>query len=147
MHPEAPTPGARGLLGTPAGTGRRRVSDASRSEASFSSPRSCKVFANCTIRMPFAVPPLGLDERLRLRADLVAATRAPIDLVPLGEASVALVFEVVDSGECLFARSPDIETEFALRARMRYLDYRPYLEQQWRTAGERAEERLRGATT
>jgi len=94
-----------------------------------------------------AVPSLGLDERLRLRADLVAETRAPIDLVPLGEASVALVFEVVDSGECLFARSPDIETDFALRARMRYLDFRPYLEQQWRAAGERAEERLRGATT
>jgi hypothetical protein len=30
-----------------------------------------------------AVPPLELDERLRLRADVVAATRAPIDLVPL----------------------------------------------------------------
>jgi hypothetical protein len=58
-----------------------------------------------------------------------------------------LAFEVVDGGECLFARSADVETNFALRARMRFLDFKPYLERQWRAAGERASERLRGSAT
>jgi predicted nucleotidyltransferase len=94
-----------------------------------------------------AVPALDLVERLRLRADLVAATGIPIDLVALEEASIALAFEVVDGGACLFSRSPEDETRFALRARMRFFDFKPYIEEQWRAAGERAEERLRGPAT
>src|SRR5207245_11543375 len=34
-------------------TGRSRVNDASRSAAPFARPRACRVFANCTIRIPF----------------------------------------------------------------------------------------------
>ena len=34
-------------------TGRSRVSDASRRAASFARPRSCRVFANSTMRIPF----------------------------------------------------------------------------------------------
>jgi predicted nucleotidyltransferase len=87
---------------------------------------------------------LSLDELTRLRADLVAGTHAPIDLVSLNEAGVVLAWEVVDHGVCLYARDPDIETEFVTRTRARYWDFKPYLEVQWRLAGERLAERRVG---
>jgi predicted nucleotidyltransferase len=91
------------------------------------------------------VPSLSLDELMRLRADVVAEARCPVDLVSLGEASVVLAKEVADTGRCLFAASPDIEVEFVTRARARYWDFKPFLEEQWRSAGRRAEERSRGS--
>jgi len=90
-------------------------------------------------------PALSLDELMRLRADLVDATRAPIDLVALNDASIVLAHEVVDSGRCLFARTPEIEVEFVTRARARYWDFKPYRDEQWRLAGERLAERQRGS--
>jgi predicted nucleotidyltransferase len=90
-------------------------------------------------------PPLSLDELMRLRADLVDATRAPIDLVFLNEASIVLAHEVADSGRCLFARTPEIEVEFVTSARARYWDFKPYRDEQWRLAGERLAERQRGS--
>jgi predicted nucleotidyltransferase len=90
-------------------------------------------------------PRVSLDELLRARADLVAATGAPIDLISLNDASIALAHEVVAGGVCLFARTPDIETEFVTRARTRYWDFKPYRDEQWRLAGQRAGERRRGA--
>lgn len=94
-----------------------------------------------------AEPPLSFDELLRRRADLIAAAGAPIDLVSLSEASVVLAREVADTGVCLYARTPDIETEFVTRARARYWDFQPYREEQWRLAGERAAARRRGPAT
>jgi predicted nucleotidyltransferase len=91
-----------------------------------------------------AVPPLTLDELLRARADLVAATSAPIDLISLNDASIVLAHEVVEAGACLFARTPDVETDFVTRARARYWDFKPYRDEQWRLAGERGAERRRG---
>ena len=44
---------ARGVLRRRGALGRSRVDDASRRAASLSIPRVCRVFANCTIRMPF----------------------------------------------------------------------------------------------
>lgn len=90
-------------------------------------------------------PPLSPEELSRLRADLVAATGASIDLIPLNQASIVLTHEVVESGRCLYARSPDLETEFVTRARARYWDFEPYREEQWRLAGERLAERDRGS--
>jgi hypothetical protein len=43
---------------------------------------------------------------------------------------------------CLFARSPDEETEIVTRARMRWWDWLPVRERQWQTSGERLEDRL-----
>ena len=87
---------------------------------------------------------LPLDELMRLRADAVtAAGGVPIDLVSLNDASVVLAHEIADTGECLFARSPDIEVDFVTRARARYWDFKPFLEDQWRLAGQRLEERRR----
>jgi predicted nucleotidyltransferase len=83
-------------------------------------------------------PPFTLEERVTRQADLAAATGAPIDLVPLDEASVALRYEVAETGVCLHARTPEAATEFVIRSRARYWDFRPYLEEQWRLAGERA---------
>jgi len=91
-----------------------------------------------------ADPPLSPDEVLALRADLVTLTQCPIDLVDLDEASVVLAWEIADTGECLFSRTPDDELNFVLRARTRYWDFKPYLAEQWRLAGERLEERKRG---
>ena len=90
-------------------------------------------------------PPLSLDELMRLRADVVGATGAPIDLVSLNDASVVLAWEVADSGRCLYARDADAETEFVTRARSRYWDFKPFLDQQWRLTAQRLEERRRGS--
>lgn len=89
-------------------------------------------------------PPLPLDALMRRRADLVAATGAPIDLVPLNDASVTLCHEVVEGGVCLYARTPDLETEFVTRARARFWDFKPYRDEQWRLGGERIGERRHG---
>lgn len=89
-------------------------------------------------------PPLSLDALMRLRADAVAAAGGlPIDAVSLNDASIVLAHEVADTGRCLYARSPDAETEFVVRARARYWDFKPFLEEQWRLTGERLEERRR----
>ncbi len=89
--------------------------------------------------------PLALDELMRRRADLVSATGAAIDLVSLNDAPIILAHEVVQAGVCLYARTPDIETEFVTRARARYWDFKPYREEQWRLAGQRLEERRLGS--
>lgn len=89
-------------------------------------------------------PPLTLDELTRLRVDLVDATALPIDLISLNDASIVLAHEVVDTGECLFARDDDVETAFVTRTRARYWDWAPYREAQWRLTGRRIEERLHG---
>ena len=74
-------------------------------------------------------PPLTLDELLRLRADVIAEARVPIDLVALNDAPVVLAREVADGGRCLYARSPDDETAFVTHARARYWDFKPYLDE------------------
>lgn len=89
-------------------------------------------------------PPLSPDDLRALRADLVNLTHCRIDIVDLDDASVVLAWEIADSGECLFSRTPDDELDFVLRARSRYWDFKPYLAEQWRLAGERLEERKRG---
>jgi uncharacterized protein len=90
-------------------------------------------------------PPLTLDQLTRLRADLVDATGLPLDLVSLNDAPIVLAHEVVDTGECLYARDDDVETVFVTRTRARYWDWAPYREAQWRLSGRRIEERLRGS--
>ena len=88
--------------------------------------------------------PLTLDEMLGLRADLVLQVGGEIDLVSLNDAPIVLAWEVADSGRCLYASDPDVEVEFVTRARARYWDFKPFLDEQWRLAGQRLEERLRG---
>jgi len=89
-------------------------------------------------------PPLALDELTRIRADLVGESGVPVDLVSLNDAPIVLAHEVTDSGVCLYARTPDAETAFVTRSRARYWDFKPYRDEQWRLAGERLAERLRG---
>ncbi len=89
-------------------------------------------------------PPLDLEERLRLGADLGEFAGPGLELVSLNEAPVVLAHEVAAHGRCLYADPPEAETDFVLRARARHRDFRPYLERQWRLAGERLEGRLRG---
>jgi predicted nucleotidyltransferase len=89
-------------------------------------------------------PPLEFREFLTLRAGAVEAAGGEIDLVSLNEAGVVLVHEVAETGICLHADPPERATEFVCRAIMRYLDFKPFLKEQWRLAGERLEERLRG---
>lgn len=91
-------------------------------------------------------PALDLGAFLDLRADTVAAAGGEIDLVPLNEAGVILTHEVAETGICLYSDPPDLETEFVCRAIMRYLDFKPYFDEQWRIAGERLAERRRGST-
>jgi len=93
-----------------------------------------------------AAPPLDADELLRLGAVVVEAVHAPVDLVALDRAPIVLAHEVAEHGRCLFARRPEIETDFVVRARARYWDFKPFLETQWRYAGERLRERSRGAS-
>jgi hypothetical protein len=55
-----------------------------------------------------------------------------------------LAHEVTQAGRCLYAEPPELETDFVTRTHMRYLDFKYYLDQQWRLIGERLEERRRG---
>jgi predicted nucleotidyltransferase len=92
-------------------------------------------------------PRLPMSERLRLQADAGAVAAMPVDLIDLDEAGVVLAWEVAETGRCLFARDPEDEIGFITRARARYWDFKPFLEEQWRLAGERLEERRRGTET
>lgn len=87
---------------------------------------------------------LGLYEELNLRADAAREAGGDVDLVSLNRASIVLAHEVAETGICLYAESPEMEGEFVTRARMRYFDFKPYLEEQWKLLGERLEERRRG---
>jgi predicted nucleotidyltransferase len=89
-------------------------------------------------------PALELDELLRLRADLVGAIGAPVDLISLNDASIVLAHEVTESRRCLFARDPHADTDLVTRTRARWWDWAPYRAARWRLAGERLEERSRG---
>lgn len=90
-------------------------------------------------------PPLDADALLRLGAAVTEAVRAPVDLIALERAPIVLAHEVAEHGRCLFARRAEVETDFVVRARARYWDFKPFLETQWRYAGERLRERGRGA--
>jgi len=93
------------------------------------------------------LPRLTLADLMRLRADAVAVAGMPVDLIDLTDAGVVLSWEVAETGRCLFVRDPDDEAAFVTRARARYWDFKPSLEEQWRLAGERLDERHRGAET
>ncbi len=88
-------------------------------------------------------PPLNLYELMDLRAEAVR-TGGEVDLISLNEASIVLAHEVTETGLCLYTSSPELETDFVLRTRMRYLDFKHYLDEQWRLTGERLDERRRG---
>lgn len=64
------------------------------------------------------------------------------DLSSAGLLLCNLAHEIIEGGRCLFARSPDDETELVTRTRMRWWDWLPVREQQWRASGERLEARL-----
>ncbi len=76
--------------------------------------------------------PLGLYEELDLRADAAREAGGDIDLVSLNGASVVLAHEVAQTGICLHAASQGTAAEFVAGARMRYLDFKPYLDEQWK---------------
>jgi predicted nucleotidyltransferase len=92
-----------------------------------------------------ADPPFTLDELTKRRAELVAQTGLPLDLISLHDAPVILAFEVAETGRCLYSGTPDVEVEFVTRARARYWDFKPYREEQWRLTAERLAERGGGS--
>lgn len=89
-------------------------------------------------------PPLSGRDLLRLRADLTLALGDGIDLVSLNREAPTLHREVAATGLCLHAAEPGLDEEFRSRAHLRWLDWKYFLEVQWRHAGERLEERRRG---
>lgn len=89
-------------------------------------------------------PPPEPDAWRRLEAGALSATRIPLDLVPLHRASIVLAREVAVTGVCLFARTPEEEIDFVVEANRRYLDFKPFLEEQWKLSGERAARRVHG---
>jgi predicted nucleotidyltransferase len=86
--------------------------------------------------------PLTLPELLQLQGRLQQAVHAAVDLVSLDEAPIVLAHEIIEGGRCLYARSPDDETELVTRTRMRWWDWLPVREQQWQASAERLEDRL-----
>lgn len=86
-------------------------------------------------------PPLSLYELLDLKVAAARAAGGEIDLVPLNDASVVLSREVAVTGLCLHADPSELETEFVTRSNMEYLDFKWYLNRQWKTLGERLEAR------
>jgi predicted nucleotidyltransferase len=93
-----------------------------------------------------ARPALALPELLRLQGRLQEAARLPVDLVSLDGAPIVLAHEIIEGGRCLYSRSPDDETELVTRTRMRWWDWLPVREQQWRASAERLEGRLGPST-
>jgi predicted nucleotidyltransferase len=89
-------------------------------------------------------PPLGLYELLDLKAEVARAAGGEVDLVPLNDAPVVLAREVAVTGWCLHADPPELETEFVTRSTMEYLDFKWYLDRQWKILGERLEARRHG---
>src|SRR5207244_5303197 len=49
-------------------------------------------------------PPLSLEELVRCRADLVLATKMPVDLVSLNDTPIVFPHEVVTRGRCVYVR-------------------------------------------
>jgi predicted nucleotidyltransferase len=88
--------------------------------------------------------PLDLSEIVRLRAEILNTVPADLDLVALNDAPIVLAKEVADRGRCLYARHPGAETEFVVRARASFWDFKPFLDVQWENAGLRLEERSHG---
>lgn len=89
-------------------------------------------------------PALSLRERMSLAADATLAAGGEVEVVFLDDAPVVLAREVADTGLCLYAASPDLDVEFITSARMRYLDFKYLLDEQWRLAGERLLSRRHG---
>lgn len=89
-------------------------------------------------------PPLSLYELMDLRAEVVRTAGGAIDLVSLNQAPIVLAHEVAETGLCLYANPPELETDFVVRTRARYFDFKPYLDEQWRLTGERLNERRHG---
>jgi predicted nucleotidyltransferase len=87
-------------------------------------------------------PALSLAELLGLQGKLQEAVDVAVDLVSFDEAPIVLAHEIIEGGRCLYARSPEDETELVTRTRMRWWDWLPVREQQWRASGERLEARL-----
>ena len=87
--------------------------------------------------------PLELATLLELRARVVEEVHLPVDLIPLNEASVILCHEIAETGRCLYARRPELETDFVVRSRARYWDFQPFFREQERLARLRSAERSR----
>ncbi len=92
-------------------------------------------------------PRLDLSEIVRLRAEVLDSVNADLDLVLLNDAPIVLAKEVADRGICLYARHPDAETEFVVRARASFWDFKPFLDVQWENAGLRLEGRSHGSAS
>lgn len=90
-------------------------------------------------------PPMSFGELLRLRADLVAEVGEPLDLVSLNDAPILFARQVVDHGRCLYADRPQTEVDFVVRARARYWDFKPLIEESWRLIAERRKARSLGS--
>ena len=87
---------------------------------------------------------LDLYELLALQGDAALAAGGDVDLILLNDAPVVLAHEVAETGQCLYADPPEAETDFVVRAYMKYFDFKYYLDLQWRLMKERQEERRRG---
>lgn len=93
-----------------------------------------------------ARPPLTLGELLQLQGRLQEALGVTVDLVSLDDAPIVLAHEIIEGGRCLYARSPDDETELVTRTRMRWWDWLPVRERQWQASAERLKDRLGPST-
>lgn len=85
-------------------------------------------------------PRMGTLALLDFHPAVTKVAGGAVDLVSFHDAGAVLGKEIVDHGRCLFTRTPDDEVEVVTRARMRYLDFKPFLAvQQQAIAGRRAE--------
>jgi hypothetical protein len=74
---------------------------------------------------------------------LILAVGGPLDLLSLNEAGIPLAFEVADSGVCLLSRTSELDLEWRCQTRLRFLDFKFYLDRQWSELGERLGDRRR----
>jgi len=90
--------------------------------------------------------PLALPELLQFQGRLQEGAEFPVDLVSLDGAPIVFAHEIIESGRCVYARTPDDETEVVTRTHMRWWDWLPFRERQWEASGERLEDRLGPST-
>jgi hypothetical protein len=87
---------------------------------------------------------LDWDAERELRGCLDAVS-SRVDLVILNDAPPALRFEIVTSGQCLFARDPREQAEFEIVSLSRFLDFQPMRRVQQQYLRARVEERRAAA--
>ncbi|WP_060575413.1 MULTISPECIES: hypothetical protein [unclassified Pseudonocardia] len=83
--------------------------------------------------MLFGRDDLSLDATERLAADLAAVLGTRVDVVDLARAGLELRGRVAEAGRLLYSADDAVRARFEVDARMRWIEFRPVVEQTTRS--------------